>query len=83
VLGLSFQLGARPLVLLKASRGFIMCGYLNLKIAQKFNDAACLVKGVSSIEQLLNAPIVDLTKAAKAAGVKKGISAKQAIKFLS
>ena len=83
VVGLSFPLGAKSLVLVKARRGFIMCGYLNLKVAEKFSDAACLVKGVSDISGLLSAPVAGLTKTAKALGVRKGMPAREAIKFLS
>lgn len=83
VAGLCFKLGAKSLVVLRARRGFIMCGYLNLRVAEKFSDAACLVKGVSDIEELLNAPIADLTSTAKTLGVRKGMLARQALKFLS
>lgn len=83
VVALSLALGEKTLVLLKARRGFIMCGYLNLKVADKFSDAACLVKGVSDIEGLLNAPIAGLTSKAKTLGVRKGMLAREAIKFLS
>ena len=83
VVVLSLSLGAKSLVLVKARRGFVMCGYLNLKAAEKFFDAACLVKGVSDIEGLLNAPIAGLTSKAKTFGVRKGMLVREAIKFLS
>lgn len=83
VQGLCFKLGAKFLVALKARQGFIMCGYLNLKVAEKFSDAACLVKGVSSIPELLEANIYDLTRAARSLGARKGMPVREAIKFLS
>lgn len=82
-MALSFSLGAKSLVLVKAKRGFIMCGYLNLRAAEKFYDAACVVKGVANIDDLLNATVAGLTKNAKALGVRKGMPAREAIKFLS
>lgn len=82
-LGLCLNLGKKNLVVLRARRGFIMCGYLNLKVADKFADAACTVKGVSSVEDLLEAPIFDLTKKAYSLGVRKGMPAKEAVLKLS
>lgn len=82
-LSLCFALGQKRLVLLKARRGFIMCGYLNLKVADAFGDAACIVKGVSTVGQLLAAPITNLTQEARRLGVHKGMLAKEAIVKLS
>ena len=81
--GLSFKLGAKKLVLLKARRGYIMCGYLNLKIADKFHDAAAVVKGVSSVQQLLKARVVAVSKLARKFGVCSGMPAREAIVKLS
>ena len=83
VYGLSFKLGAKKLVLAKARRGFIMCGYLNMKTADKFNDAAAIVKGVANFEQLLKAKVVVVSKAAKKCGISEGMLAKEAIVKLS
>ncbi|MEW6008641.1 MAG: YunC family protein [Candidatus Omnitrophota bacterium] len=60
-----------------------MCGYLNIKVAEKFGEAACVVKGVNSIEDLLKAPIFNLTKKAYSLGVRKWMSGKEAILKLS
>ena len=77
--GLSFKLGAKKLVLLKARRGYIMCGYLNLKIADKFHDAAAVVKGV----RLLKARVAAVSKLARKFGVCSGMPAREAIVKLS
>ncbi len=81
--GVCLNLGKKNLVVLKAKRGFIICGYLNLKVAQGFGDAAGIVKGVSSVRDLLEAPIFNLTKKAYSLGVRKGMPAKEAVLKLS
>jgi uncharacterized protein YunC (DUF1805 family) len=60
-----------------------MCGYLNIAVADTLNDAACVVKGVSTIEELLQAPVAELTRQAYRLGVRKGMPAKEAILKLS
>ena len=39
----------KNLILLRGSRGYVMCGYLNLKAAEKFKEAAVKITGVSTI----------------------------------
>ena len=67
------------LLLIRADRGYVMCGYLNLALAEEVGDAAALVRGVGSIEDVLEAKIVDATSKAKAMGVKPGMAARQAL----
>jgi uncharacterized protein YunC (DUF1805 family) len=80
--GIEVPLGHANLVLLTAKKGYIMCGYLSLETAEKLGDAACIVRGVSTVEQLLNAKIVDLTSKAKKLKIKTGITAKKALEKL-
>ncbi|MBU2540361.1 MAG: DUF1805 domain-containing protein [Candidatus Omnitrophica bacterium] len=83
IFGLVFKLGAKRIVLLKAKKGYIMCGYLNLAAAEKFDDAACIVKGVKTIKDLLKAKIVFATKRARKLGVYPDMKASEAILKLS
>ncbi|MCX5657908.1 MAG: DUF1805 domain-containing protein [Candidatus Omnitrophica bacterium] len=43
----------RNFVLLRGSKGYVMCGYLNLTIAEKFHDVAVKIVGVSTIDWAL------------------------------
>lgn len=70
------------LILLKADKGFVMCGYLNIQAAEKLGDAACIVTGVKTIEDALNSKIVALTSKAKALGISEGMSAREALKLM-
>jgi len=67
------------LIIASARCGFIMCGYLNIAIAEKLGDAACIVSGVSTIEELLAKPVVKLTKQAEEIGICLGDTGQQAL----
>lgn len=67
------------LILAVAPKGFIMCGYLDLEVAEKLKDAAAVVSGVSSIEELLVKPVVKVTPQAQKLGILPGISGKDAL----
>jgi uncharacterized protein YunC (DUF1805 family) len=66
-----------PLILIHSKQGYVMCGYLDMTIANKLGDIAAKVKGVTSIEQTLEASIVDLSDEAHNFDVQLGMSAKR------
>lgn len=82
-LGFKIKLPKANLVLITAKKGYIMCGYLNLKIANKLNQAACLVTGVSSPPEMLSKKIENLSKSARILGIRKSMSVKEALIKLS
>lgn len=61
-----------PMVLLKGKKGFVMCGYLNLEVAERLGAVAGIVSGVSNFEDVLNAEIKSATTKAKELGLKPG-----------
>jgi len=79
----SLKLLSKNLILFRARRGYIMCGYLNLKTAQRFNDAAIMVTGVSTIGQAMKAAVHSCSLAARKLGVYKGQPIKEALKLIS
>jgi glutamate-5-semialdehyde dehydrogenase len=52
VTGYEIDLPGAPLVLVQAPKGFVMCGYLDVKSADKFNAAAAVVRGVKTVDDL-------------------------------
>jgi uncharacterized protein YunC (DUF1805 family) len=38
-----------PLLLIKGDKGFVMCGYLNLEVAERLGAAAAIVSGVNEL----------------------------------
>lgn len=81
--GIVVPLKNARLVLAWGKKGYVMCGYLNLAVAEKFKDAAAVVTGVKTIGDLLKRPVVACTPAARRAGVRPGMSGLQALRRLA
>ena len=71
-----------PLLLIKGEKGFVMCGYLNLEVAERLGAAAAIVSGVNSFTDVLNAEVKAATSKAKKLGVEPGIVVKKVISKL-
>ena len=71
------------LVLLKAKKGYVMCGLLNIETAERLGQAAALVTGVKTSEDALKAKVKAVTAAAKKLGVSEGMTAEEALKRMS
>lgn len=74
--------GHPNMIVVECEKGYLMCGYLNLDAAEKFGDAAVLVGG-ADFEAVLANPIKGMTSAAKAAGVKDGMTGAEAAAVLN
>ena len=81
--GLSLKLQEKTLVVLRGSKGYVMCGYLNLEAADKFNDVAVIVTGVSSIEDVLNATVHSCSQAASSLGITQGQPIKDILSLIA
>jgi uncharacterized protein YunC (DUF1805 family) len=78
-LGLNFKMQKHPLLAISAEKGFLMCGYLNVSAAETLGDAAAKVKGVQSFEDMLKAPVVEVTQQAKELGIEPGMTGREAL----
>jgi uncharacterized protein YunC (DUF1805 family) len=67
------------ILLVKAAGGFVGCGYFDVAVADRVGDAAAIVTGVKTIDDLLAAPIVRLSERARAAGVVEGMTGREAL----
>jgi len=83
ITAISMKLSSKNLVLLKASKGYVMCGYLNLAAAEKFKDVAIKITGVSTIKDALGAKVFACTSPAKRLGIKKGQPIKEVLKIIA
>lgn len=68
---LRFEL-KRPLLIMKGSKGFLACGYINAATADKTDEACAIVTGVSSFEDMKCAAVVAVSNKAQELGVKLG-----------
>jgi len=80
---LAIRLISKNFILLKGRKGYVMCGYLDLRSAEKFGDAAVRVTGVSTISQAVNSTVSACTSKAKKFGIRKGQAVKEALKLLA
>jgi uncharacterized protein YunC (DUF1805 family) len=78
-LGIRIPVGKAPVLIIKADKGFVMCGYLNVEAANKMGDAAAKVSGVNSFDDVLDAEIKECTDAARALGVEPGMNGRAAL----
>jgi len=80
---LAFSLTGKNLIVLRGSRGYVMCGYLNLAAAEKFGDAAVMITGVATIDGALKAQVASCTSRAKDLGVAEGQSIQDVLKIIA
>ena len=80
VLGLKVELpNSPPLLLMVGEKGFVMCGYLNMEVAEKLQVAAAMVSGVKSFQDVLEAEIKAATSKAKELGINIGMKSQEAL----
>jgi uncharacterized protein YunC (DUF1805 family) len=83
VYALSCRLGRKNLVLLRGAKGYVMCGYLNLKVADSFGDVAAVITGVGTIDDALKSRIHKVSKSAAQSGIHKGQAIKDVLKIIA
>jgi uncharacterized protein YunC (DUF1805 family) len=77
--GTVIELPGAPLVVAQADKGFVMCGYLDIKTADKLNTAAAVVRGVKTVDDLLNAKVTDVSAAAAKLGAAPGMTGRDVL----
>jgi len=77
------KLGTKNLILLKGRRGYVMCGYLNMKAAEKFKDVAVKITGVKSMQDALKTTVHSCTSAARRLGIRKDQPIKEVLKIIA
>lgn len=78
----SYFVGSAPLLILRGTKGYVMCGYLNLEVAEKLGDTAVRASGVRDLETLLNANVAGATSKARSLGIKEGQKVSEIVSLL-
>ena len=73
----------KKLLLIKAPKGYVMCGYLNKEIAEKFGDNACVVTGVKTIEAMVKSNIAWASESAYKLGITVEMPVDQVLSYFS
>ena len=71
-----------PLLLIVGRTGFVMCGFLNIDVAEKVNVTAAVVSGVKTFDDVLAAEIKAVTSKAQMKWIKVGMKGEDAVKLL-
>ena len=69
-----------PLLIVKAPKGFIGCGYINVNAC--LDEACAIVNEVNTHDEILTATISAVSKDAEKLGIKVGMSGAKAIELL-
>jgi len=82
-LGLKVDLpDSPPLVAAIGEKGFVMCGFLNVDVAERLGVTAAMVSGVKTFDDLLDAEIKAVTSEAEMKGIRQGMKGREAVKLL-
>jgi len=82
-LGLKVDLpDSPPLVAVIGEKGFVMCGFLNVDVAERLGVTAAMVSGVKTFDDMLNAEIKAVTSEAEVKGIRQGMKGREAMKLL-
>lgn len=67
------------ILVIRAPRGILGCGYISLETAAKVGDALAVVSGVSNYEEMLAAPVKAVSPAAEALGIRPGMTGRDVL----
>jgi uncharacterized protein YunC (DUF1805 family) len=68
-----------PLLIIKGSKGFLGCGYINVETCNKTGEACAIVSGVKTHDDILNAEIKAVSIEAAKLGVRIGMKGEEAL----
>ena len=72
-----------PLLVIKAPKGVMGCGYLNVETFNRTGEAAVIVRGVNTHDDMLKAKVVAASEAAQGLGIAPGMTGAEALRKLS
>ena len=64
----------KPILIIKAPKGFLVCKYFDINTANKTKEAICTFSNVNSFIDILNSDTIDVSEKAKKYGIKKGMN---------
>ena len=66
-------------LLAKAKKGMLGCGYFSIETANKLGDALAVVTGVNSFEDMLKVNVAKVSDKAKELGIDEAMNGKEAL----
>ncbi len=71
-----------PLLVIKAPKGVMGCGYLNVETFNQTGEAGVIVSGVSTHEDMLKVKVAAASQAAQGLGIQPGMTGAEALQRL-
>ena len=81
-MGIRVDLKSAPLLMIVGEKGFLMCGFLNIDAADRLGEAAAVISGVSSFDEMLEKPVKAATSEAEKLGIKVGMPGREALELM-
>jgi uncharacterized protein YunC (DUF1805 family) len=72
----------QPLLILKGSKGLLGCGYLNIETFDKTGEAAAIVSGVATFDDMASAVVAKVSRTAQELGLRVGMTGAQALELI-
>ena len=72
----------RPLLIVKGSKGFLACGYINVDVCNKTGEACAIVSGVKTHDDMLEKELKAVSRKAEELGLKVGMKGSEALDLL-
>ncbi len=79
---LHFQL-TRPLLIIRAPKGFISCGYLSMEACNRIGDACAIMAKVDTLDDMLTAKVQAVSEMGTQLGIVVGETGASALAKLS
>ena len=76
---ITFATQNTKILVIRAPRGLLGCGYISTETAAKVGDALAVVSSVANYEDMLAATVKAVSPAAEALGVRPGMTGRAAL----
>ena len=76
---ITFATQHTKILVIRAARGLLGCGYISTDTAAKVGDALAIVSGVANYDDMLQAAVKAVSPAAEELGVRPGMTGRDAL----
>ena len=82
-LGIKIELRKAPLILIRAEKGFLACGYFNPNTIDLLEDKAVIIPHVSNFEEMLEKKPSYVSREARKIGAKLNMTGREILELFT